>query len=1453
MHARQKLAQRLQAGNQKKKQRNGGGGRSGRGVMTNGSRGKYPGFQIRCPDPRGYAMAPPITSIPKILRRHTQQQQRRNPQDHGRQQRARTNATAVIPRPPSPKDRCGSKSSLADRTLSFDRVEQLMVECKQNLRNSVPLGSWETPRWPLGDPGIDVAVCEIAKAIMYEPDQDKDQFRRCYLLSVPVDARGKRCPSQAVPLRNSSAGHLCLRLGTSRKVSWEWDVKQIINDRIWNWLQYQANDETSHNARLGPGRMVIDLFYRCNAGCQQEHVNLINNRTSSSTSYRLTGCPTSGQVHLCRANPRSCHSLAESRDTMLVCLESGRICGKHGVVMAHRSQQYDMVRAMRHREFGLWQTSGRLDGKNPENRRRARAVQALVRGQSSSNAGISQHQHQDDHGQIMSWEPLEGLLSINTFGNGSALDLTFLWCSTTADSSATGNKKDAKLMRAFDRWKNKSDEETVRGSENIHLGAAEAWKRATPAYSPEISFAMDSNAVLDDPMAVDHEEAEEGCGTEAVAVASGGSQVYVNNGTDADSHLRMSEVVWMDGIVDTRSADLGSSKSGGCEYEVREETMTAKQLCDRIQPTPQLLLAGRLGLLPPEMAEGLDRDRDSTTRMQQSGGSREQMLSYGYQVRKHNRKASKKTRAHRNQMQKEMMSMGSSVRKCFRQSAENAAEHHGPSRSETSHESANGPNVRLSYTPGHDRMFQRERGIVERVLHDILWDANARHQSNACYKQQAMERVHKDVIDAVREPWVFSSKEATTHGGGGGGGGITPHPGASDSPTSCSSGVAATNPEGFSVMSLLQNFARRPTNAGVDRDTPAEQKSGSKFRFLSMPQLHAIVESAVADTLVPVVPFDQQRHNQLVWAILYLWRFVVHEPLRIDPQAEQNIASETGSNNSAATSTAGKNQRRAMLRDYQRKRRKGTRLSSPVKLAHFVLGFLYTAANSGVNLGEHVGWPRDWWLRDHLPPERTLHMYGSNAVTGSRVAKSQRECGGRILSLLNDPNQCIAQSVPKRNQKTSNNNASSRNSSTIANGSGRSCEQSSTKDQHSTSTAYCREAYRPKNVTAGKRAITETILYYDGSVPSAEEAARALTDAYHRQGCKEKEEPGMVRPHRETDRQRQDNPDRRWSMTPPIDGAGSSTSCSFPSGLSLSSATLQSRSPKRRRKSSSCLKRNAAYNEKPAKESEMHPDGSLWFCCMFLRRDRRHAHICPMINPFRAERPPPGLSQELIRRQGWSLDTVIGPFPQRQHAKRFCIAWGSENCVSTADRRQYGVMVARQLQILNVWTICAQDGSDRTKRAVPTRSDTDPLLLRAQQARRRTEQRQAVLQGTVGYTAVHGGSNNLSTTTAYRLPQDPVHEQSGLDSDRRSLLQDQPQAYRVLGAQSPTRHQICSNGPTVRIARGTKRPRPLQTAPPLATLNPDRTKRYQPASGFPGLVSFLRTVIEQPQSQPATV
>jgi hypothetical protein len=93
----------------------------------------------------------------------------------------------------------------------------------------------------------------------------------------------------------------------------------------------------------------------------------------------------------------------------------------------------------------------------------------------------------------------------------------------------------------------------------------------------------------------------------------------------------------------------------------------------------------------------------------------------------------------------------------------------------------------------------------------------------------------------------------------------------------------------------------------------------------------------------------------------------------------------------------------------------------------------------------------------------------------------------------------------------------------------------------------------------------------------------------------------------------------------------------------------------------------------------------LWFSCMFLTKNQKHAHIVPMTNPMEKDVVPRGLTKSLMTKQGWYLDITIGPFPTARQAKTFCFFWGTEQCITTVDRRKYGILLAQKLGSVHVW------------------------------------------------------------------------------------------------------------------------------------------------------------------------
>lgn len=257
------------------------------------------------------------------------------------------------------------------------RLEALLRDF--SVERPMALGLPHKPRRST-DPAVDDAAWEVARCILGEPGQDREGLLRLYVVRIPVKSNGRR----------PTGPH-----ERATKIAHEWNARRIINDRLWDWLRHQANSKDGKDSRLGPGRTTIDLYYRCNSACAASHDDLLQPLAKTQTAHRLTGCPTSGVIHLCRASIYSCHCLEQTHDTELVCRESSRVCSQAGVAVVWEGN-IDWARQARSFVFDLGRR--RFDASDPENARRAQAVEAMQRG------GCS---------HVVSWDPLEGELTLD--------------------------------------------------------------------------------------------------------------------------------------------------------------------------------------------------------------------------------------------------------------------------------------------------------------------------------------------------------------------------------------------------------------------------------------------------------------------------------------------------------------------------------------------------------------------------------------------------------------------------------------------------------------------------------------------------------------------------------------------------------------------------------------------------------------------------------------------------------------------------------------------------------------------------------------------------------------------------------------------------------------------------------------------------------------------------------
>ena len=859
--------------------------------------------------------------------------------------------------------------------LSKERIDQLLSECA--LHTATAMGSFEHPRTST-DPLVDAAAWQVAKAIMHEPSQNPHLLRQRYAFQVPVDERGQQCPA-----------------GEAARLSWEWNPKKLINDRIWNWMQFHAHDSTAKDGKLGPGKMTVDVFYRCDSICQEGHVNLLHaaakpkSPTAASLGGRrtfplsLTACPASGLVHLCRATPSSCHSLGESGDSTLVCLASGHVCLDQGVGTCHPSQKIDMANGERGRAFELWKNHMRLDARDPENARRVRAIEL------QQKAGCP---------HIVDWDPVMGILT-------------------------------------------------------LHVPALSERQEESPPFDPTFMW------------------------------------------THAPPPPRPSEQA----------------------------------------PQPASDCIGMHGLVTRERQQ---------------------------------RKVAQKRRARTSRLQKRLR----------------ATRQHVQDRGSAASASTSPRDLRLEI------MLQQERQVVERVLHDILWDVVARRHSNAYFVKTARKAAQSDIQAAV----VGGGQSAVTTMG----------------PVAM---PVAPTPHTTCINSLLEALAARKVTT-VANNTSTTGQDARPLRLLSLDQVHQQSLAAAREHLAPLIAFDKNRHEHLVCATLYLWRYIMHQPLTTNADSDSE----------------GQKPFFSTFRDCQRQRRNSN--AGSATLAQFTLGVLYTAASCGLYIKDKPGWPRDGWLDDVLPSVKTLQFYGSQEKLGTRIALDDSDCGDRLTASMQRYGRVSSPLFP----------------TAAAAGEEGAGEAAQTRFHRNGKPKGYVGLYQMKDVTAGKRAVSRIVRNYSGQIPTGQEASRTLEKFYWQ----------AVAPQAQTSQ----------SETQTTEGS-----------------VVITRTKRRR------IHRHPLSASSSSNNGYTNSNCAVMFSCLFVTRNQRRVHICRMNNPLGKDAVPPGLSAKLMRRDGWRLDTVVGPFPLESQVRAFSVAWGQVKCRHLAERREFGIRLARRVGKgqLGVWV---QDG-----------------------------------------------------------------------------------------------------------------------------------------------------------------
>jgi hypothetical protein len=240
-----------------------------------------------------------------------------------------------------------------------------------------------------------------------------------------------------------------------------------------------------------------------------------------------------------------------------------------------------------------------------------------------------------------------------------------------------------------------------------------------------------------------------------------------------------------------------------------------------------------------------------------------------------------------------------------------------------------------------------------------------------------------------------------------------------------------------------------------------------------------------------------------------------------------------------------------------------------------------------------------------------------------------------------------------------------------------------------------------KDVTAGKRAISVAVRGYRGQLPASQEAAATVYNMYSCCYYDPKEKQDL---------------------------------------LASSSKQESNNNNKTRKMFGSNVQSLKNHN-------------ALWFSCFFASsKNKRHVHICPMDNPASVLRhettniasnqpAPPGLSWSVIRRDGWCLDTVIGPFLNRTVARKFCAEWAKSQGsgktgknhrpaqpLTVNQRRQFGIRMAAVLRPpAQVWNrYLSIDASDHQD-LMHARNQTY-LRQRAKKRQRRKSQELLLLE-----------------------------------------------------------------------------------------------------------------------------
>lgn len=347
-----------------------------------------------------------------------------------------------------------------------------------------------------------------------------------------------------------------------------------------------------------------------------------------------------------------------------------------------------------------------------------------------------------------------------------------------------------------------------------------------------------------------------------------------------------------------------------------------------------------------------------------------------------------------------------------------------------------------------DSELMSDQEAIERVLDHVLWDVETRISANEAKRLEVREAISANLRERM------SSRSV-----------------------------------GDLLTSLMkQQYEPHSTTTTKEiRGAPSAAVAGDNggafamMTMMSTDELHSVAMDVISDMLVPIVPFDEKIHTQLVKVVLYLWTFVAHIPTGLD---------DAGKHTSSSNSGAGAGGNHAKRRRYNKDR--------AADITQFTLAVLYTAAANGINIQEcettgHRGWPRDWWLANNLPSESLLHLYRG-------ATRSLRD----HASLRQNSDQVQARSRVDMLEPDA--------------------ERDRRKRHRIHQTA---PLYTPRDVAMGNRELVNALCMYKGTAPSPQEVSaflnRAFSDAYDHHHHHHHRREGSLDPDCQTEKNKKQN------------------------------------------------------------------------------------------------------------------------------------------------------------------------------------------------------------------------------------------------------------------------------------------------------------------------------------------